>query len=321
MVKGFSIKVVCILIILISSIATIKIIANNEDDEFFLGGNYLEYECLANGKSYITTSYEVEKYFRPSKLPIINNKEGVNKLLENAYDKEYTNINIPSEILKAPDETILNYFSALREAANIKEGKKIGCGSLGNGTIPYKIGYNFFTDEYKNKVSFKNYEKSFEDIAHINLLKLEEIPSNIENELKYFFEIETIEASEKDVAYFAYYYGYINISKVDELYKISNIDIYGEDYLCTPYHGWSNDGEQSVEIKYGDWCKLVKKMGNVELDGYKKKVYFEGTDNKKYMILFYTLTNDNDVEIEQYVKNINGEWVIIELNPNKCIKN
>lgn len=280
----------------------------------------MSYECLANGEDYISTKDE-EKYFRPSSLPIMNNKEAVSKVIDDYYDKNYSKITIPSELLTTPEDTILNYFSLLREAANPVEDKNIGCGSLGTTKQPYKIAYNFFTDEYKEKTSFKNYEKSFENISHINLIKLKEVPSKNKNELKYFFEIETIEGSEKDVAYFAYYYGFINISKVDDTYKISNIDINGENYLCTPYHGWANNGELSVEIKYGNWCKLVKRMGENEIEGYEKKVYFEGTDNNEYMIVFYTLTNDNDVEIAQYVKNKDGDWTNIYLDPNKCLKN
>ncbi|MBU3132577.1 hypothetical protein KPL40_08915 [Clostridium gasigenes] len=315
-------KYIFIILIIFIGVVGLIVFTNNKNDNIFVGGNYLPYECLAGGEEYITTKDKDEKYFRPSNLPIMNNKEVVNKLIDSEYDKEYSNITIPSDILKTPEATILNYFSLLREAANPVEGKNIGCGSLGMGNIPYKIGYNFFTNEYKDKVSFKNYKKSFENIAHINLLKLKEVPSSNENELKYFFEIETIEGSDKDVAYFAYYYGYIYISKVNNTYKISNIDIYGENYLCTPYHGWSNYGESSVEAKYGNWCKMIKTMGKSEVNGDEKRVYFDGIDNKEYMILFYTLTNDNDIEIAQYVRSQEGaSWVNIELNPNKCIEN
>ena len=313
-------KYIFMILIICIGVVGLKVIINNKSDNIFVGGNYLPYECLANGEEYISTMENEEKYFRPSNLPIINNKQDVNKLIDSDYDKEYSNITIPSDILKTPEETILNYFSLLREAANPVEGKNIGCGSLGTGNVPYKIGYNFFTNEYKDKVSFKNYKKSFENIAHINLLKLKEVPSSNENELKYFFEIETIEGSDKSIAYFAYYYGFIYVSKVDGNYKISNIDIYGENYLCTPYHGWSNNGEMAVEIKYGNWCKLIKTMGKSEVNGYEKRVYFEGTDNNDYMIVFYTLTNDNDIEIGQYVKKSGGVWERIELNPNKCLE-
>lgn len=314
-------KYIVIVAIISIGIVGFNFISNYKGGEVFLGANYVPYECLASGEDYVSTKDKEEKYFRPSNKPIINKREEVYKLIDSDYDKEYSNISIPSDILKTPEDTMLNYFSLLREAANPMEDKNIGCGSLGTGSVPYKIAYNFFTDEYKEKVSFKDYKKSFENIAHINLLKLKEVPNHNKNELKYFFEIETIEGSSKGVAYFAYYYGYIYVSKVNNTYKISNIDINGENYLCTPYHGWSNDGALSVEIKYGNWCKMIKSMGKTEVEGYEKKVYFEGTDNKEYMIVFYTLTNDNDVEVAQYIKNEEGTWTNIELNPNKCLKN
>lgn len=163
------------LIICIGIVALIFITINKSKD-VFLGANYFSYECLANGEEYINVKEVGEKYFRPSSLPIMNNKEVVSKLID-------------------------------------------------------------------------------------------------------------------------------------------------ENYLCTPYHGWANDGELSVEIKYGNWCKLVKVMGESQIEGYEKKVYFEGIDNNEYMIVFYTLTNDNDVEIAQYVKNKDGDWKHIYLDSNNCLKN
>lgn len=62
-------------------------------------------------------------------------------------------------------------------------------------------------------------------------------------------------------------------------------------------------------------------MGVTEVEGYEKKVYFKGTDNNDYMIVFYTLTNDNDIEIAQYMKVSDGVWNRIELDPNKCLEN
>lgn len=309
-----------VFIILVAAIAVKFIVSNKNTNNIFIGANYLIHEDLPKAEEAVVTKDENEKYFRPSSLPIINNREEGNKLIDSNYDKEYSNITIPKEILKTPEDTILNYFSLLKEAANVPEGKKIGCGSLGTGTQPYKIAYNFFDNKYKERISFNKYMESFENIAHINLLRLKEVPTVKENELKYFFEIETIEASDNNASKFAYYYGFINLSKEGDIYKISNIDIYGENYLCTPYHGWSNNGESVVEIKYGNWCNLVKKMGKTETDGFEKKVYFEGNDNKEYMIVFYTLTNDNDVEIAKYSREKGGAWVRIELDPNKCIK-
>ncbi|MGL5353398.1 MAG: hypothetical protein ACRDA5_08720 [Clostridium sp.] len=311
---------ILIILVLVGGISLKVIISNKSTNIIFIGANYLIHEDFPMAEEEVVTKDEREKYFRPSSVPIINNREMSNKLFDINFDKQYSNITISKEMLKTPEDTILNYFSLLREAANVPEGKNIGCGSLGDGTQPYKIAYKFFDEKYKEKISFSKYMKSFENIAHINLLRLKEVPTAQDNELKYFFEIETIEASDKNASYFAYYYGFINLSKEGDTYKISNIDIYGENYLCTPYHGWSNDATSSVEIKYGNWCNLVKKMGKTESDGFEKKVYFEGNDNKEYMIVFYTLTNDNDIEIAQYSREQSGAWVRIELDPNKCIK-
>lgn len=78
--------------------------------------------------------------------------------------------------------------------------------------------------------------------------------------MKYFIEIETIEGSEKDVAYFAYYYGYLYILEEVNKYKISDLQYYGENYLCAPYYGWSYIVEKVVDFEYGGWCKLVKEI-------------------------------------------------------------
>ena len=213
----------------------------------------------------------------------------------------------------------MNYFSFLREAANPSDGKYIGCGSLGDGNRPYPIAYNFFDDEYKKKVSFNTYKDSFSNMFHISLIKYKEVPSDNEN-LKYFYEIEVIQALENNIASFTYYYGFIELGKSGDGFKILDISITPENYLCAPYHGWVYDGASKVEVEYGNWCKLIKKMGKTEVDGYVKNIYFLGNDNKSYKIQFYTLTNDYDIEVAQYVQNSNGKWEYIKLNPEDCLK-
>ncbi len=132
--------------------------------------------------------------------------------------------------------------------------------------------------------------------------------------------METIQGLENNIASFTYYYGFLELSKVGNEYKIDNINITPENYLCAPYHGWVYDGTSKVEIEYGNWCKFIKKMGKTEVDGYVKNIYFLGNDNKNYKIQFYTLTNDYDIEVAQYVKNSNGTWENIKLNPNDCLE-
>lgn len=164
-------------------------------------------------------------------------------------------------MFKTPENSIINYFSLLREAANPQKGKSAGCGTLGQAKLPYPIAYNFLTTDYQEKLSYDQYLKTFENILHINLIKLKEVPiyNQNSNNLRYFVEIETIEGSEKDVAYFAYYYGFIDLIKEENKYLISNSEFYGENYLCAPYHGWSYDAETNVSIRYGNWCSLIRK--------------------------------------------------------------
>ena len=261
---------------------------------------------------------EVEKYFRPSKLPVINTKAFHYEFYE---DIAKTNV-LPDYLFKNPEDTIINYFSILREASNYEEGKKAGCGSIGDTRAPYPIAYKFLTESYQNRVKYTKYLQSFKNILHINLLKLKRVESDKDHleAIKYFVEFETIEGSEKDATYFAYYYGYLYLTMIDEKYLIDDMIFYGENYLCAPYHGWSHIGESVVDIEYGYWCNLVQKRMPSEEEGYIKKVPFNGTDGNVYMIKFIRLTNDTDFKIGEYEKVENGMWEPIIINPEECLK-
>jgi hypothetical protein len=78
--------------------------------------------------------------------------------------------------------------------------------------------------------------------------------------------------------------------------------------------------ERSVDIKYGDWCKLVKKRLPTEQKGYVKNVYVFGTDNRSYRFEFFQLTNGMDIEIEQYVKESKVKWIPIDIDTDKCME-
>lgn len=264
-----------------------------------------------------TAGYEidVEKYFRPSNLPVINSRSFESDLFNGIYNT------VPSYLLKTPDDTIINYFSILRQAANPQNGKSAGCGTLGYARSPYPVAYKFLSSEYQRRLNYNQYLKSFENILHINLIKTKRIPTDEKhlNSMKYFVEIETIEGSEKDVAYFAYYYGYLYILKEGNKYKISDLQYYGENYLCAPYHGWSYIAEEIVGVEYGGWCKLVKEIYPTQQDGFAKRIYFKGTDENDYLIEFFQLTNDTDIEIAKYKKGANEEWELIKLDPKKCL--
>lgn len=312
---------VYILLLGILVLGSFKYLNFKANTNFILGGIVKEVDIKLEDINTTAEGDNVEKYFRPSNLPILNDKKDSDKLINDYYDKNVDKIVIPKNLIDTAENTILNYFSLLREAANPVDNKYTGCGSLGTGQVPYKIAYTFFCPEYQKKVSFKKYKSSFENILHINLIKLKAVPqvSSNSNSSKFFYEIETIQGSETGVGYFAYYYGFITLEKVDGAYKICDISITPQQYLCAPYHSWFYDGESSVSIKYGNWCNLVKEIKDVKIDGFTKDVYFKGTDNNDYKIEFYTLTNDYDIEVAQYKKNSEYKWVLINLNPNDCL--
>lgn len=315
-------RLIHMIIILFIVVNLSFLIYKNQDStkSLIMGGQYYTERPSVDEKE-VNNSNEIidlERYFRPSKLPIINNK---NYNIDDFYDKKPTEISIPNKLLKTPEDTIINYFSILRDASNPIDSKNTGCGTIGEAKIPYPIAYNFLSKSYKEKTNYNDYLKSFENILHTNLIKLEKVPSDEKesDSLKYFVEIETIEGSDSGVGYFAYYYGYVYLNKENDEYKISNIDYYGENYLCAPYHGWEYDADTSVEIRYGEWCNLIKEKYPIEQDGYKKKVKFLGNDGNEYMILFYELTNGTDKEIAQYKKDNKGNWININLDPKKCL--
>lgn len=265
---------------------------------------------------------DVEKYFRPSKQPVLNDKD-LNIVISNYYEKEPSEINLPDILFKTPEYSIINYFSILREAANPENGKFTGCGTLGQAKLPYPVAYDFLSADYQKKLPYEQYLKTFENILHINLLKLTEIPvygRNADNP-RYFVEIETIEGSDNGVGYFAYYYGFIDLVKEENKYLISDLKFYGENYLCAPYHGWSYDAEANVQIRYGGWCSLIKELYPTQQEGFIKKIYFKGTDGNDYLIVFFQLTNDTDIEIAQYIKSEGQDWKLTVLKPEECVEN
>lgn len=265
---------------------------------------------------------DVEKYFRPSRLSILNDRSFSTDFLWDYHEQEPSTIILPYNLLKTPEDTIINYFSVLRHGENLTEGKSGGCGTVGFSKIPFPTAYAFLTPEYQQKISYNQYLKSFEGIGHTNLIKLRRIPADEKhpNNICYFVEIETIEGSDRNVTYFAYYYGYIYIAKEGNGYKIAHMEFIGEDFLCAPYHGWAHNAEASVDIRYGGWCKMIKDRYPAQQSGYVKKVFFRGTDGNDYFIEFFQLTNDTDVEIAQYKKTAAGKWKLIKLDPHKCLE-
>ncbi|MDM5326966.1 hypothetical protein [Neobacillus sp. CF12] len=255
-----------------------------------------------------------QKYFRPSCLKALNlrfeNWEFFSPFSEKAQDQ----IKLPLELTRTPEDTIINYFSVLREAENIS---RRSCGTVGQARTPFPIAYNFFSQEYKNKVSYDKYFNSFAGIGHTSLIKLFRVPDGKKG-IKYFYEIETIEGfKDKKAEYFGYSYGFIQLVYEKEGFRISNLSKYEEDFLCAPYHGWDHNGEDVVGIKYGTWCKLIQLLYPTVKNGYVKYIYFHGNDGADYCFIFVTLTNGTDVEIAQFRKVISEEWKLVNIRPEE----
>lgn len=289
-----------------------------------MGGSFHQQELLCETSTIKSPNINYDKFFRPSTSQILNTQNLDYQFYDKYFNKKNSEIKLDSNLLKTPEDTILNYYTILKAASYYDENntKYAGCGSMGDGSGPYPIAYNFLSEEYKKELNYKDFLMSFNNIFHINLIKLKEIPLPVtsDNFKRYFVELETIEGADKPMTNFGYYYGFIDLSKEKVSYKISNMDFYGEDFLCAPYHGWNWLGESVVEIKYGDWCKLISGKPTTQNDGYTKSIYFDGTDGNKYMIEFLTITNNTDVEVAQYKKDSKGNYERIFLQPEKCLE-
>lgn len=257
------------------------------------------------------------KHFRPSCLPSLNLRFASWDLFGPNYEKPHDQIQIPTEWNRTPEDTVLNYFSLLREAENMG-GRS--CGSIGQAKIPFPIAYNFLSKEFKRKVSYEEYLHSFAGIGHTSLIKLCRVPDGNRG-IKFFYEIETIEGIEgQRKEYFGYSYGFIQLVHEKAGYRISNLTQVDEDFLCAPYHGWSHWGEDVADVKYGNWCKLVKKRYHTIKKDYVKNIYFDGNDGANYCLIFFTLTNGTDIEIAQFRKKGIEQWKQIFMKPEKdCI--
>jgi hypothetical protein len=255
-----------------------------------------------------------QKYFRPSCLPALNLRFDTWESFSPYYDKKIDQIQIPTELTYTPEDTILNYFSLLRDAENLG-GRS--CGSVGHARTPFPIAYNFLSKEYQRKLSYEEYFNSFAGIGHTSLIKLCRVP-DVNQGIRFFYEIETIEGfKEKRAEYFGYSYGFIQLVNEKDGYRISDLSKIEEDFLCAPYHGWDHDGEAVVEVKYGGWCKLIQKKYPTITNGYVKNIYFQGNDGADYGFIFFTLTNGTDVEIAQFRKVGNEKWKQIKMNPEE----
>ncbi|MEG1409918.1 MAG: hypothetical protein RSD36_08745 [Terrisporobacter sp.] len=314
--------------ILLSSIIvmsmTVNIYAEEESNKYILGGNNipeenidLDIEVVDSNEEY----FDLERFFRPSKTAILND-ENISSL-EEFYNENPYKMDLPEKPFRSGKDTIVNYFTVLREAANPTKLNNTGCGSLGDTGGPYPVAYNFLSDDYKKKMSYKDFKDSFKNILHINLIKVENVPSDEDRPdlLKYFVEMETIEGSSQEKGLFAYYYGYIYLKKEGSEYRIVNMNFTPENYLCAPYHGWSYDAKTFVEIEYGNWCNIIDGDVVVNEEGYEKRAYYKNKYGNEYYVLFIELTNGVDKKMGDYKKNSEGKWEEVYINPEKCIEN
>ncbi len=259
-----------------------------------------------------------QKYFRPSCLKALNLRFDSWEYFAPFYEKSHDQIRLPSDWTKTPENTLLNYFSLLREAENVG-GRS--CGTIGQAKLPFPIAYNFLSEAYQDRLSYEEYLHSFAGIGHTSLIKLLHVPDK-KGGIRFFYEIETIEGLEgRKAEYFGYSYGFIQLVHEKEGYRIEDISKIEEDFLCAPYHGWDHDGEDIVKIKYGEWCKLVQHLYPTVKKGYIKTIYFQGTDGALYSFVFAALTNGTDLEVAQYRKKGNEPWEPIYLRPEEsCLK-
>ncbi|VBB09494.1 Hypothetical protein LUCI_4789 [Lucifera butyrica] len=264
-----------------------------------------------------TTAEINQKYFRPSCLPAINSRGFPVNFFEPYTGKKYNEIVVPGSLLSNPTDMIINFFSLLREANNFPGLPPVGCGSIGLGATPLPVAYHFFSSFYQAKHSYNDFSNLFKNVAHINLIKLLQLVHH-NNYYRYFIEIETIQSIKKGVTCFVYYYGFVTVEGENGVFKISDMTLTGEDFLCAAYHGWSHNAEESVAIRYA-WCNLIKKQSPAEQTGFIKNIYFLGTDGADYLIQFITLTNGTDIEIAQFRREPNQVWTPIHIDPTKCL--
>jgi len=224
--------------------------------------------------------------------------------------------------MDTPEHTMIHYFSILREAENLTRQLWGGCGTVGQAMLPFPIAYNFFATDYQHKIPYSTYLSSFEGIGHTNLIKLYKLPDpNDVQPINFFVEIETINGTATGVSGFEYHYGTISVIKEGGLYKIDSITLTGEDFLCAAYHGSRQQGEDVIDIEYGEWCKLVQKRLPTKRNGYVKTIDVIGTDGNDYQFIFIQLTNDTDVLVSQLMRKKQGKWEVTHIDPTDCLEN
>lgn len=114
-----------------------------------------------------------QKYFRPSCFKALNLRFDSWEFYSLFSEKTHDQIILPAELTRTPEDTLLNYFSVLREAENMG-GRS--CGTVGQARTPFPIAYNFLSKEYQIKLSYDEYFNSFAGVGHMSLIKLFRVP-------------------------------------------------------------------------------------------------------------------------------------------------
>ena len=73
-----------------------------------------------------------------------------------------------------------------------------------------------------------------------------------------------------------------------------------------------------MDTVYGKWCNLIKKQYAPKQDDFKKEIYVDGNDGKKYLFVFARLTNGTDVQISTLVKQ-GSKYVPVVIDVEKCL--
>ena len=315
--KNVAVTIIWILVLLLTLAAAISIVQYRKE-EHFAGAVVHTVSRIAPLKGTVTPAQKEnlnERYHRPSK------KEE----LENPYIYASFSNNKKVAIPHARD-AVLAYYGILREASNMA-GYSGGCGSIGDTKAPYPVAYSLLSTEAKKRMSQKQFEDSFAGIGHITLLQVVDLPSPVGTppDTRYFMvefealtgrkEDETKFAYNKQISLFQYFYGIVTVTKENGEWKIANIQLLPEEFLCAPYHSWFYDSAMVVPIIYQENLKLIDSVTHTtEKDGI-IQLYAHGKNNE-YRFDFVRLTNGHDILISENI-NENGKWVNTDLLGNK----
>lgn len=303
---------VFLMIIAFGIIAALIYIIAPKPQPVFLGGRV--FDIRPGDSSAVHTLAQDEdysqRYHRPS----------CDEPVENPYNLQYF-LNDPSQLdsLQKPKDPILAYFGLLKQASNM-QGFIAGCGSIGDGDIPYPYAYELLSSQLQSRITLNQFKDSFKGIGHITLLKVYPAYSPDGNKY-YMFEIEVIKGSKDtanntaNVTSFAYYYGIIEVVFEDTGWKLQSINILGEDFLCAPYHNWFYDSNAVMEIIYKENLNIISEITRTERKGDFIHIYATG-GGKDFRFDFVVLTNGHEILLQENVLE-NGEYVPVNLLPEQ----